>query len=95
MTTRHSPLLTAPTSIFRAMLQRALVVLIVSILGVSLVVYWAVNVPQSQREMETAINLAQKDLELRLAAKQDSAVSMAAALARDDRVRRSLLTGNR
>ena len=95
MTTRHSPLLTAPTSIFRAMLQRALVVLIVSILGVSLVVYWAVIVPQSQREMETAINLAQKDLELRLAAKQDSAVSMAAALARDDRVRRSLLTGDR
>jgi len=90
-----APLLTTPRSIFRAMLQRALVVIVLSVLGMSLVVYKAVIEPEAQREMETAINLALKDLELRLASKQDSAVSMAAALARDDRVRRSLLTGDR
>jgi signal transduction histidine kinase/DNA-binding response OmpR family regulator len=92
---RFASLLTPPKSIFRAMLQRALIVLLLSTLGISLVVYQAVIVPQGQREMETAINLARKDLELRLASKQDSALSMAAGLARDDRVRRSLLTGNR
>jgi len=95
MSLRPTPLLTAPRSLFRAMLQRALVVIMLSVMGMSLVVYLAVIVPQGQREMETAINLALKDLELRLASKQDSALSMAAALARDDRVRRSLVTGDR
>ncbi|MDP3423412.1 MAG: response regulator [Burkholderiaceae bacterium] len=95
MNTAMKPLLTTPRSIFRAMLQRALVVILLSVLGMSLVVYQAVIAPEAQREMETAINLARKDLELRLTSKQDSAVSMAAALARDDRVRRSLLTGDR
>ena len=39
------------------------------------------NIDIDDKLMETAINLALKDLELRLASKQDSAVSMAAALA--------------
>jgi acyl-CoA synthetase (AMP-forming)/AMP-acid ligase II len=87
MSNPTKPLLAQPTSIFRAMLQRALVVIVLSVLGMSFVVYKAVIAPEAQREMETAINLALKDLELRLASKQDSAVSMAAVIGVPDPIR--------
>jgi len=77
------------------MLQRALLVMLVCVAIISLVVYQAVISPQTQREMDTAINLAVKELELRLNSKQDSAITMAASLARDDRIRRGLVEKNR
>ena len=75
--------------------MRALLITLLSVAGTSVVVYLAIIKPQAQQEIQSAANLAIQDLKLRLESKQDSAISMAAALARDERVRQALLTGDR
>ena len=82
-------------TLFRAMLLRALLVTLLSVVGISWVVHQAIIAPQARQELDNAANLAVQELRLRLESKQDSAVSMAAALARDERVRQALLTGDR
>ena len=77
------------------MLLRALLVTLISVVGISAVVYQAIIKPQARQELDNAANLAVQELNLRLESKRDSAISMAAALARDDRVRNSLVTGDR
>jgi len=77
------------------MLLRALLITLLSVIGISVVVYLAIIKPQAQQEIQGAANLALQELKLRLESKQDSAISMAAALARDERVRQALLTGDR
>ncbi|MBY0463594.1 MAG: response regulator, partial [Burkholderiales bacterium] len=77
------------------MLLRAVWVTLLSVVGISSVVHFAIIQPQARQELDNAANLAIQDLKLRLESKQDSAISMAAALARDERVRKALLTGDR
>ena len=77
------------------MLLRAVLVTLLSVMGISSVVHFAIIQPQARQELDNAAGLAIQELKLRLESKQDSAISMAAALARDERVRKALLTGDR
>ena len=77
------------------MLLRAVLVTLLSVVGISSVVHFAIIQPQARQELDNAAGLAIQELKLRLESKQDSAISMAAALARDERVRKALLTGDR
>ncbi len=74
---------------------RALLVTLFSVASISWVVHTAIIEPQAQQELENAANLAIQELKLKLESKQDSALSMAASLARDERVRQALLSGDR
>jgi hypothetical protein len=77
------------------MLLRAVLVTLLSVVGISSVVHFAIIQPQARQELDNAAGLAIQELKLRLESKQDSAISMAAALARDERVRKALLTRDR
>jgi signal transduction histidine kinase/CheY-like chemotaxis protein len=82
-------------TIFQGMIWRAGLVTLLSMVGISFLLYYNNIAPETHKAFAQATDLAQKELELRLQSKEDSVVSMAASLARDVRVREGLLTGNR
>ncbi|WJJ94469.1 hypothetical protein [Neopusillimonas aromaticivorans] len=82
-------------SLYTAMLIRALILTAISVGLIALGLYQAVMLPEERDQKMTAAELAIKGLELRLGSKEDSVITMAAALARDDRIKDGLLNGNR
>ena len=82
-------------SLFSSMLIRATILTLISVSMVAAGIYRAVMLPEELDQKMTAAELAIKGLELRLNAKEDSVITMAASLARDDRIREGLLNGNR
>ncbi|NIC40206.1 response regulator [Aquabacterium sp. A08] len=79
-----------PKSLHAAMLLQVAAITLVGVLGVVWALYRTVMVPERQHRYQIAADLAVLALEQRLRAKEDSVVSMAAALARDPRVRTGL-----
>ena len=82
-------------SLYSTLLARAMLLTILSVGAVAIVVYQAVMLPEERDQKMAAAELAIKGLELRLGSKEDSVITMAAAIARDDRVKAGLLNGNR
>lgn len=82
-------------SLFTVMLFRALAVTFLAAGLIAWGAYQAVMLPEAREQIMTAAELANKGLDLRLGSKEDSVMTMAAALARDDRVREGLLENNR
>ncbi|MGE4125934.1 MAG: ATP-binding protein [Pusillimonas sp.] len=82
-------------SLYTTLLIRALILTAASVGLIALVVYHAVMLPEERDQKMAAAELAIKGLELRLGSKEDSVITMATALARDDRVKQGLLAANR
>ena len=88
-------MLIAMNSLFTSMLIWAALLTVISVGLIATGVYQAVMLPAERDQKMTAAELAIKGLELRLSSKEDSVITMASALARDDRIRQGLLDGNR
>lgn len=82
-------------TIFGALMVRAVLVTLTVVALIGWGVYQLVIWPAAQSEMAVTADLARKELELRLRSKEDSVVSIAAALARDSRVQVGLAQRNR
>ena len=88
-------MLRAKKSLYTTLLIRAILLTILSVGLVAIVVYQAVMLPEERDQKMAAAELAIKGLELRLNSKEDSVITMAAAIARDDRVKSGLRNNNR
>ena len=82
-------------SLYTTLLIRALILTVISVGLIELGLYQAVMLPEERDQKLTAAELALKGLDLRLDAKEDSVITMAATLARDDRIKAGLLNANR
>ena len=82
-------------SIFNAMLLRALIVTLISVVVLTGILYQFMIKPEAGRVLDNAAQVAVKELMLRLSSKEDSVVSMAASLARDPRAVEGLFNNDR